>query len=140
MTYHPTHFKLQELVAPAIHATRGERAWELLRPGALMALDTLRDRFGPLVVNNWHLGGTYKESGLREFGTRTGAAFSMHKYGGAYDCKFRDHGPREVYAYILEHPQEFPTITALENIESTPTWLHFDDRNHGRTGIWVVNP
>lgn len=140
MIYRPKHFALHELVGPAVFAERGERAWELLRPGALMALDALREKFGPITVNNWKSGGQYKESGLRDFGTSTGAKYSMHKYGGAFDCKFKDYTPKEVAAYILAHPQEFPTLTCIENPDSTPTWLHIDDRNHGQAGIWVVNP
>jgi hypothetical protein len=45
-----------------------------------------------------------------------------------------------VAQYVLKHPQEFPELTTIENVEFTPTWFHFDDRNHDKGGIWVVNP
>lgn len=147
--YRPKHFTLAELVDPEIYKARGERAWELLRPEALVTLDTLREKFGPMIVNNWHWGGTawlpdpdkiYRESGLRRFDSETGAVWSLHRYGAASDCKFKLVTPQEAHAYILSHPGEFPQLTTLEAIAATPTWLHFDCRNHNKVGIWVVNP
>ncbi len=140
MSYRPLHLKLQELVDPGIYGARGERAWELLQPSALRTLDLLRDKFGPITVNNWHNGGAHKESGLRRFDTTTGAVWSMHRYGGAFDCKFQKTTARQVYDYVLAHPDEFPELTTVENIDATPTWFHFDVRNHDKAGIWVVNP
>ena len=139
-TYRPKYFKIQELVGPACHAARGDRAWELLQVDMLVSLDQLRRKFGPLTVNNWADGGQYRESGLRDFDTATGAKWSMHKFGGAADCKFRDAKPPEVSAYILANPAEFSFITTLENVQFTPTWLHFDCRNTDRQSIWIVNP
>lgn len=140
MNYRPKHFRLEELVDPHIYQARGARAWELLRPDALISLDLLRMRFGPLIVNDWHGGGRYSESGLRRFDTDTGAKWSMHKYGAAFDCKFVQVSSQEVHAYVLANADEFPQITVLEDIAATPTWLHFDVRISNREGIWVVNP
>lgn len=134
------NYILQELVTPGLYAARGERAWELLDPRALATLQQLRDKFGPCTVNNWHVGGSYKESGLREFGSTTGAAYSQHKFGRAFDCKFRNATPREVSTYVLAHGWEFPYLTVIENVAYTPTWFHFDTRLHAREGIWIVNP
>jgi hypothetical protein len=139
-TYRPKHFALVELVGPDIFKERGDRCWELLQPAALMTLDALRDKFGPITVNDWFAGGKYSESGLRQFDTTTGAKYGMHKYGGADDCKFKLVSPIEAFNYILAHPSEFPLLTTMEDATQTVTWLHFDVRNHGREGIWVVNP
>lgn len=140
MIYRPKHFVVQELVGPEMFAARGARAFELLRGEALATLDGLREKFGPVLVNNWHAGGTYKESGLRDFASTTGAKYSMHRYGGAFDCKFNGVKIRDAYEYVLAHPEEFPHLTTVENIKATPAWLHFDVRNHDRGGIWVVDP
>ncbi|MDR2240057.1 MAG: hypothetical protein LBE33_06390 [Zoogloeaceae bacterium] len=139
-TYRPEFFRIEELVTPAIYSARGERAWELLQARALVTLDQLRKRFGPITVNNWHIGGAYKESGLRDYNTPTGAALSQHKFGGAFDCKSRNVTPEEMHSYILSHPSEFPYLTTLEDVAYTPSWLHFDGRNHDRNQIWVVKP
>lgn len=138
--YRPKFFILQELVDPSIYEHWGERAWEWLDRPALVTLDSLRNKFGPITVNNWHAGGLFKESGLRTFKTSTGAQWSMHRYGRAFDPKPKNATPQEVHAYVLAHPDEFPLLTTLEAIEDTPTWVHFDTRNHGKPGIWVVNP
>lgn len=140
MGYRPRDFKLEELVPPDIHSARGERAWELLDTYALLTLQTLRDKLGPITVNNWHVGGQYRESGLRSLITKTGATLSQHRFGRAFDCKLKSHAPREAADYILAHQAEFPYLTVLENPDATPTWLHFDTRNSNREGIWIVNP
>lgn len=139
-TYRPEHFALVELVGPDLFKERGDRCWEWLDPSALRTLDTLRKVFGPITVNDWHSGGSHTESGLRRFNSTTGNEFSMHKKGGAEDCKFRDVTPREAFAYIIAHPEEFPLLTTMEDVEKTVSWLHFDVRNHGRNGIWIVEP
>lgn len=139
--YRCKHFIIQELVGPDVFTARGERAWELLDAGMLQMLDRLRDKFGTCVINNWHKGGSFKESGLRDFGTSTGAKYSMHKFGGGFDLKFGQHTAKEVFDYVLAHPDEFPFITAMENVLATKTWLHVDGRNHNQQSqIWVVNP
>lgn len=138
--YRPTNFILQELVPPEIYEARGERAWEFLNPLGLMSLQSVRDKFGPVTVNNWHVGGVYKESGLRSFGTSTGALYSMHRFGSAYDCKSASVTPKEMCEYILKNRKDFPMITAIENPAVTEGWLHIDCRNHPREDIWIVNP
>lgn len=138
--YRPKHFDLRELVPPDVYAARGEAAWELLEPRGLVLLDALRDQFGPCTVNDWHRGGRFKESGLRDPVTGVGARLSQHKRGAAFDCKFKDASPRNVYDYLLANPDEFPELTVLEDIESTPTWVHVDVRPANWTGIRIVRP
>jgi hypothetical protein len=138
--YRPKNFILQELVPPEIFKSMGARAWELLDVPATMTLQALRDNLGPIIVNNWHVGGSYKESGLRSANTTTGAKKSQHKLGKAFDCKFKHCSPREARDYVLAHPEKFPHLTTIENPDATPTWFHFDTRSHNRKGVWIVNP
>jgi hypothetical protein len=91
-------------------------------------------------VNNWHLGGAFSESGFRDPGSQTGARLSQHKRGAAFDTKYRDAPPREVFDYLLAHADEFPLITVVEDIAATPSWVHFDVRNANWDGIRVVKP
>ena len=139
-SYRPRHFDLRELVSPDIYMSRGQAAWELIEPRLLVAADKLRDRFGATTVNNWHLGGSYSQSGLRDPVTGVGARLSQHKRGAALDCKFKDTTPQAVYAYLLEHADEFEEITVLEDIAATPTWLHVDVRAGDWDGIRIVRP
>ena len=138
--YELRHFDLRELVTPEIWVTRNSRCVELLDPRALKTLDALRDKFGPTTVNNWHIGGRFKESGLRDPFTSTGAMWSQHKFGRAFDLKFRDAKPQNVFDYVLAHADEFPEITVLEDVAATPSWLHFDVRAASWDGIRVVRP
>lgn len=140
MIYKPRNFTVQELVPPDIFQAHGERCWELLDGLALMSLQSLRDKFGAIVVNNWHAGGSFKESGLRSGTTLTGAKFSQHRYGRAFDCKCKSATPQEMCDYIVVNRELFPHISAIENTQATETWLHFDTRNSQRDGIWIVNP
>lgn len=139
-TYRPKHFILQELVGPEIFKARGERCWEMLSSGMLITSDALQEKFGTIIVNDWHDGGPFHESGLRDWKTATGAEWSMHKLGRALDWKFKNVDPQEVSAYIIAHPEEYSYLTTLENAAITKTWLHGDDRNHNQPRIWIVNP
>lgn len=134
------HFVIQELVPPEVFLSSGENAWELLDQRLIFTLDDLWTELGPFVVNDWHKGGTYKESGLRSAGTSTGAQYSQHKFGRAADCKFKDHKPIEAYQYIIKNAEKLPYLSTLEDIESTPTWIHVDVRNHNESDIKVVKP
>lgn len=146
MSYKQKHFALEELVDPHLYKHVGERCWELLDDNALMALDALRERFGPLVVNNWHSKGSsfthqiYRESGLRRWDTGTGAKRSQHKFGRAFDCKFANYEPYEVANYVVANPDEFPLITRVEDVTHTPTWFHFDTKPTNQPGIYVFKP
>lgn len=138
--YRPRSFILQELVPPSIFDRMGEEAWTLLDPDALQSLQDLRDRFGPIVVNDWHRGGSYRESGLREADTTTGAPKSAHKRGQAFDCKPKLVSVLHIYDFVTTHPTEFPLIRRVENIQATPTWFHFDVVPHPGPGIRVFMP
>lgn len=128
-TYKCKHFIIQQLIPPEIFLQRGELAWELLEPRLLVTLDELWDAYGEFVVNDWHEGGSYKESGLRGWDTKTGARLSQHKFGRATDNKPKKLTPREMYEDIRKDPTRFQYLTVLEDIVSTPSWVHTDVRN-----------
>ena len=140
MIYQCRHFGIQELVAPEIYAARVSRAWELLDTELLMTIDAARDAVGPITINDWHWGGMFKYSGLRPWDCAIGAKWSDHKYGRACDLKPIRVTPRELYDYMLKHPEKFPHLRSLENIEKTPSWVHVSTRNHLYPHVWIVNP
>lgn len=140
MNYRPPHFIIQELVDPEIFERLGDGTWGLLDERALRALESVREKFGPITVNNWHRGGRYKESGLRRSDTTTGAPKSAHKQGKAFDCKPSKISVHEMYHYIINNPDEFPLIRRVESIEYATTWVHLDTVEHPGKGIRVFNP
>lgn len=138
--YNPKYFKVEELVDPQIFWLCGNKALAMLNPDLLRAADKIREIFGPVIVNNWHVGGSYMESGLRRLDTKTGAAKSAHKSGMALDIKLRKATLQEVFKYLIANREEFPGITRIENPVFTKTWLHIDCVPHAGSGIKVFNP
>lgn len=105
----------------------------------LKTLDALRERYGMVIVNTWHSPflqqhyGYRDQSGYRNrFHYASVAEYlkshSQHKYGRAADCLLveRDATAAQVRKDILENPDWFPLITAIED---GVNWLHFDTRN-----------
>ena len=123
------HFSIKELVPKHVYEARGDKAWELLDSRALAMLDKLRDKFGVITVNNWHLGGDRNWSGLRTPDSPFYSAYSQHTFGRAFDCLFTSTTAEEVRQYILHHQSEFEFICSMELGTS---WLHFDVRNTHR--------
>lgn len=124
--YIPKHFDVKELVTPDLYKKYGENCLQFFCPYALATLDQLREKFGPATVNDWAWGGGYTESGLRSFDFGGILNRSLHKFGKAFDVKFKNHTAEEVRQYIINNPDEFPYIVGLELDVS---WLHFDTRN-----------
>jgi len=147
--YLTRHFRIEELVWPEFHAeykARGATMFMAFDPRALLTLDRLRKRFGPLTVNDWLWGGAFRLSGLRPPGSGTGAALSQHIFGRAFDCKFRNVTAAEVRAELragaLRGPgQVFEHVARVEDFPGMG-WFHFDTGNHdaARDGVLVVTP
>ena len=136
MTYRPKHFTLAELVDPWFISQHSEsEVWDLLDENALRAIDALRDKFGPLLIN----GRGYTESGLRRHFTNTGAKFSQHKVGKAFDLKPLQKGVTVsmMYNWIIENqPEAYAMgIRRVEDHRFTPSWLHLDSKDTGKE--WV---
>jgi len=139
----PKHFTLPELVDPWFLANHTEaEIWAMLDQNALRAIDALRDRFGPILIN----GRGYTESGLRRSDTATGAKYSQHKTGAAFDLKFLTDGvtPRKVFEWIISHPVEAYAmgIRRVEDIAYTSRsagpyfgWLHIDSKDTGANNV-----
>lgn len=135
--YKCKNFKLYEL-SPKIYQHVGATAWELFDDRALMTLDSLHDKFGTMIVNDYHWGGKNQFRGVRTTKYYGGAekadiSRSQHKYGRAFDVTFKHYTAVEVRNYVVEHPDEFPYINFLE---VGITWVHFDVRNCERIKLW----
>jgi hypothetical protein len=129
--YKCEHFRIEELVPPEVFADRGEKAWQLICPYLCMAIDQMREVFGPIKINDWLWGGNFKESGLRIPSHKAYSPYSQHTFGRAADLKFSQHlDPAIIRKDILATPDRFPYIMSMEL--DTPTWLHIDTRNCDR--------
>ena len=130
-TYRCEHFKIHELVPPKVFQDRGERAWQLLDTRLLITLDKLRNRFGPMTINNYYWGKDREWSGLRTPDSPYYSAYSQHTFGRAADCLFRDKMTEAVRGEILANPDD-PDFMLIGSIELGVSWLHFDTRNCDR--------
>jgi hypothetical protein len=124
--YQCKYFKIQELVPPEVFEKRGYKSWELMDQKMLIVIDRLRDMFGPMIINNWHIGGERKWSGLRTPDSPYYSPYSQHTFGRAFDIIFTEAGIDDVRRYILNHESEFPEIGG---VELDTSWLHIDGRN-----------
>lgn len=126
------YFEIHELVPPHIYESRGEKAWELLDERALITLDLLRNRFGPITVNDYAFGGSRQWSGLRTVESPDYSETSQHSFGRAFDCLFRNARTEEVRTHILRHRDEY----YITGIELGVAWLHFDCRNVNKIKVF----
>lgn len=140
--YIPRFFSIEELVHPDVyekHKERGDRLFMAFDPRALITLDRLRDRYGPTLVNTWHMGGEFQLSGLRPMDSGTGVSLSQHIFGRAFDCKFKYVTAQEVRSDMRDVgcmspqsedlPKAFQYIARIEDFPNM-NWFHFDTGNH----------
>lgn len=143
------HFQIQELVSPRWHqaarnAGKLDLLWQALDARVLRAVDLLRERFGPLIVNNWAIGGPRGESGLRESDSATGALISPHKFGRAVDFVSRTVTPDEIYQDMVRCGGLEPGFRSRADARASPwagvarieyapgmTWTHIDVADAG---------
>jgi len=132
---------LHELVHPDILDRIGDRAADFLNPNLAPTLQSIRDKFGVMVVNGMYSGKLFTSSGLRLPHGHVGAMLSSHKFGCAADCKFMGVKPIDVQSYIINNQDEFPYISRMESALVTKTWLHIETQTEKREGsIHVFNP
>lgn len=129
--YRCRHFALHELLPPHVFQERRDAGWELLDDRLLQALDRLRERYGPMTVNNYHWGGPREWSGLRTPDSPFYSRLSQHSFGRAADCLFANTTAEHVRQDILATPNA-PTFQLINSIELNVSWLHFDVRNCDR--------
>ena len=140
MFYKPKDFEIYELVPKRMYRKYGERCWQLLDTRMLMGLQMYRNRFGPLIVNDWYWGGNLEQRGLRtweffleddepvEYAMEKYAeSRSQHKYGRAVDF----HSEAYTVAEMLNWTYQTEEVIPFTGIEDFPgiTWFHGDVRN-----------
>jgi hypothetical protein len=118
--YIPKYFKPEELVPrEALPYWYKACDWIMLK-----AVDKLSDIFGPIVINNYLLGGNVQYAGFRPEGCTVGEKDSQHRFGRAFDLKFRKEvNLEDVIDHIVNNMPEIRIIRKY-------SWgLHIDNRN-----------
>ena len=81
----------------------------------------LRDKFGPITINNWWVGGDRNWSGLRTTDSPYYSMTSQHSYGRASDKLFKV-SSQEVREYIKQNWKQL----GITRIEDNVSWVHSD--------------
>lgn len=144
MTYRCRHFKIWELVDEATYIKYGDKSWQFLDERLLEVIDHLRGIHGSITVNNWNIGGSYSQSGLRASTSSVGALMSSHKFGRALDLKFKDHSAQWIRDWFkknwtLEYIRFHFGFTFSITIENSVSWLHISIQNNDKVLNWI-NP
>lgn len=136
------HFDLREFIDPVTFQARGEQSIGLINRKLIDIAEFIRSKIGkPVTINNWHTGGQFKESGLRNPNSKTGAKYSQHKLGNAIDPKVSGFGGNEWYDFVKQNAKELYNLGArrIEDKTIATTWLHIDCKEHGKKCIQVVD-
>lgn len=127
MIYRPKYFKAYELVDFHTFDKFGEDSVAFFRPEILIALDTIREKTTlKCTVNNWKQGGPFKWRGLRTVDSLTGASYSMHRFGGAFDLDIDGLTADEAREWLRANRPKYPELQAITRIEIGVNWCHID--------------
>jgi hypothetical protein len=111
-------------------------------PKIVLIAQWVRDTIDkPVTINNYATGGKYKESGLRDINTKTGAKKSAHKEGKAIDIKVKGMTAKEVYEFCLKHSDTLYAmgVREIEDQRYTSTWCHLSTRGNWER-IKIIKP
>lgn len=96
----------------------------------------LRDKFGPVTINNWWFGGERNWSGIRTPDSPYYSKTSQHSFGRASDKIFSYASAEEVRNYIKIH---YKTL-GITCIEANVSWTHSDVRWTRSDELLIVYP
>lgn len=126
-------FSVKELVCKHVYDRYGDRAAMFLDDKLIETINTVREKIlrAPMTVNNWHLGGSFTQRGLRcnicalvKSKTDIGRLYlSAHCLGKAVDCNVEGMTAEEARRLIIGHSERLPWPIRLEEGVS---WVHLD--------------
>lgn len=127
------YFSIKELVCKHVYDRYGEAAAMFIDDRLIATLNTIREKIlcAPMTVNNWHLGGSFTQRGLRcnicalvKSKTDIGRLYlSAHLLGKAVDCNVEGMTAEEARRLIIGHSERLPWPIRLEEGVS---WVHLD--------------
>jgi hypothetical protein len=142
MTKVSEHFILEEFINPDTFKREKDNGLSLIDKKLFDIAEFIRVDLGvPITINDWHTGGQYHESGLRDKNSTTGAKLSQHKLGKAIDVKAKGYGGAEWYDYVKKNAKKLYDlgVRRIEDKSIATTWLHIDTKEHGGNFIEVVD-
>ncbi len=151
--FHPDFFRYLENRTRWSEQKIHEYLCKGVDPRAVETFKTLRRRYGPAWMNNWHRGGGIKNAGKRlhafglgdkAYGQNYGALLGGHYLDSTWDYHFSDIDALEVYNDIVANPELFPHIAELEDANctrgNTTPWLHIRPGARFDSEIRIIIP
>jgi len=135
-----TKFKIEELVPlRLINLIHKDLLWKLVDDDLILAIDKIKKVFpkGSVSINTYKWAGDRTQSCVRTKNSKYYSSTSQHSLGKAVDCIFSAYTTDEVRDYILNSPDEFPTIGG---VELGTSWLHIDVRPRRNGKIITFTP
>jgi len=135
-----TKFKIEELVPlKLIDLIHKDLLWKLVDDDIIIAIDKIKEVFpkGSMSINTYKWAGDRTQSCVRTKNSKYYSSTSQHSLGKAVDCIFSAYTTDEVRDYILNSPDEFPTIGG---VELGTSWLHIDVRPRRNGKIITFTP
>jgi len=128
-----SNFKPQDFINPTTYAKLGDASIDLIDHKLIVLADFIYEDTGlKPYINNWHEGGQYKESGLRDKDSKTGAPKSTHKLGKGMDLKIKGWSGKEWYEYVKKNFKKLYELglRRIEDKSIATTWCHMDTKEH----------
>lgn len=135
------HFTLEEFINPETFKREQGNSLYLIDKKLIAIAEFIRTKTGlPVTINDWHRGGDFKESGLRDVNTKTGAPKSVHKLGKAIDNKIKGWGGKEWYEFVKKNAKALYDLglRRIEDRKIATTWCHMDTKEHGEPNVIQV--
>lgn len=129
------YFDVSELICPHCYKRDGKTAIYYLDPRLVDVLIWVREKLDkPIVVNNYHSGGSYSQRGFRcnlcdlvKSKIQDGKLYATsHCEGMAVDFSVVGMNTEDVKRWIRLHANDLPHPIRLES--NTTTWIHVDVR------------
>lgn len=135
---------------PEIYKRFGDKSIVYLNEKIVKVTQRVRELEGSsVIINNWHTGGNFINSGVRDYlNPHRSGSRSRHYYGVCADLKFKRNS-KEVYNdIIIPNLEELMSLglTTVEDIEYTKGkdgkngWLHLSVEWTGKDELVIVKP
>lgn len=148
--YNCKHFKIKELVSKVVYdyfkPKYGENfIWGFFDEDVLKDLDTIRQTWGKaIIINNWAFGGDLSQCGLRcnidplVKGKNTPYC-GGHNFAKGFDLHDKAGNNVGLYKHVcnLIQNNKLKKFRRVENIKSTPTWVHTDSLQTSDGGLCI---
>ena len=107
-----------------------------INPNLIKSDQMLRDKFGPVTLNDWWDGGRFQFRGWRPTWYKEGGELSDHREGNASDKVFKNFDAKVIRDYIKENYVSL----GITIIEDNVSWLHSAVSFTDNKSLVIVNP